>query len=207
MILCIETSTKAFSLSLYEGMEIASVDFLYDITHSQHIVSTVKQILKVIKKKAVDISEIYAGIGPGSFTGVRVGLTFANTMAQVLDIPLLGISTLDLLAFENQSFYNSVIPFIRSRKEEVYTAFYENSKKLTGYIALKKGEFLDFIKGCKAKYLVSSREDYEEIISGEVSEIKAIFSYPKSRNLYLMAQALGLKPIKRYLKPLYVRDV
>ncbi|MCK5568459.1 MAG: tRNA (adenosine(37)-N6)-threonylcarbamoyltransferase complex dimerization subunit type 1 TsaB, partial [Spirochaetes bacterium] len=100
MNLSIETSTKAFSISIFQDIEIASLELLHDVTHSQNIVSAVDFLLKSIKMSVSDITQIYAGMGPGSFTGIRIGLSFANTMCQVLGVEILGIPSLDLLAFE-----------------------------------------------------------------------------------------------------------
>jgi len=99
LILSIETSTKAFSVSIFQDAEIASLELLHDVTHSQNIVSAVDFLLKSINKSVSDITQIYAGMGPGSFTGVRIGLSFANTICQVRGVGILGIPSLDLLAF------------------------------------------------------------------------------------------------------------
>lgn len=221
LILSLETSTKAFSVSLFRNHkaanrddeaanrnhELANIELIHDVAHSQNIVSIVDFLLKSIDTSIKDISEIYAGNGPGSFTGIRIGLSFANTILQTMNIPLLGIPSLDLLAFDHDRWYNSVITYIKSRKNEVYTASYRNGRRTSNYLALKKEDFLNFVKEHTPVYLISSEDDYRDL-SFEKGEFKGevVFTFPKARNAYIFAQRCNLKPEKGYLKPLYVRD-
>ncbi len=208
MILSVETSTRAFSVSLFEGIEIANMELKYDVTHSRNIVSAVEFLLKSINKSINDVDEIYAGCGPGSFSGIRIGLSFVNTIYQSTGIPLLGIPSLDLLAFEGGKWYNPAVSFIRSRRDEVYTAFYNSGKRITEYLALTKRDFLVFIKENNPLYLISSEEDYRSIAGeDECLALERVITYPKARNACLLARECGLKSEKRYLKPLYVRGI
>ena len=207
MILSIETSTRAFSVSLFREGNIANIELIHEIAHSQNIVHTVNFLLKSINKSVEDLSAVYAGTGPGSFTGIRVGLSYANTLFQIMGIPLLGIPSLDLLAFEEGRWYNSVISFIKSRKNEVYTAAYRQGQKVSDYLALKKDDFSFFIKENKPSHLVSSKEDYRALgfNKGEIIA-ETIFTFPKARFTFSYAMECKLTPERRYLKPLYVRD-
>ena len=90
-------------------------------------VNAVDFLLKSINGSVSDITQIYVGMGPGSFNGIRIGLTFANTMCQVQGVGILGIPSLDLLAFEIRKCYNTTIPFIKSGRQEVYTTCYRKS--------------------------------------------------------------------------------
>lgn len=207
MILSIETSTRAFSVSLYKDGQIANIELVHEIAHSQNIVHTVNFLLKSINKSVEDLSAVYAGKGPGSFTGIRVGLSYANTLFQIMGIPLLGIPSLDLLAFEDGRWYNSVISFIKSRKNEVYAAAYRQGRRVSEYLALKKDDFSFFIKENKPSHLVSSKEDYGALgfNKGEIIA-ETIFTFPKARLTFSYAMECNLTPEGRYLKPLYVRD-
>ncbi|KKM22888.1 hypothetical protein LCGC14_1620750 [marine sediment metagenome] len=209
MILSIETSTKAFSVSIFQDAEIASLELLHDVTHSQNIVNAVDFLLKSINRPVSDITQIYAGMGPGSFTGIRIGLSFANTMCQVRGIPILGIPSLDLLAFAIRKCYNSAIPFIRSGRQEVYTACYREGESVTDYLALNREDFFSFIKENAPECLISSEKDHRSIMIRDDTDIKikTVFAYPSARNAYRLAETCGLKPEKKYLKPLYLRGI
>jgi tRNA threonylcarbamoyl adenosine modification protein YeaZ len=205
----VETSTKAFSISLHNKKEITNLDIIQEAARSQYIVQAVEFLLKTLGKTVFDIREAYAGIGPGSFTGIRIGLTFINTLSQTQNIPVLGIPSLDILAYEDNRWYDTVIPFVRSRKNEVYTAFYKTEKRVTEYLALKKDEFVDFIEEKKPRYVVSSEDNFYDMgLDGKLhKECKSIFSFPKACILVRLARKYSLKPVKQYLKPLYVRGI
>ncbi len=99
-------------------------------------VSAVDFLLKSINGSVGDITQIYAGMGPGSFTVIRIGLTFANTMCQVPGVGILGILSHDLLAFEIRKCYNTTIPLIKSERQDVYTACYRKGERVTDYLAV-----------------------------------------------------------------------
>ncbi|MCK4924404.1 MAG: tRNA (adenosine(37)-N6)-threonylcarbamoyltransferase complex dimerization subunit type 1 TsaB, partial [Spirochaetes bacterium] len=125
MILTVDTSTRSFSLSLFENGELsAHIELIREFSHSQQIVRVFKFILERLGLTITSLTAAYAGIGPGSFTGTRIGLSFVNTLSQVQSIPIAGISSLDLLAFDGTGWYNSAVTFLRSRKYEVYAALY-----------------------------------------------------------------------------------
>ena len=73
-----------------------------------------------------DMTAFAVGLGPGSFTGVRVGVTTAKTLAQVLEKPLVGVGTLDAYAEALSGLGGVVLPVLPSRRGEVYAAVYEN---------------------------------------------------------------------------------
>jgi tRNA threonylcarbamoyl adenosine modification protein YeaZ len=209
LILAVETSTKAFSVSLFHERDIARLDIVQEAARSQHVVQAVEFLLKTAGKSISDIKEAYAGIGPGSFTGIRIGLSFVNTLSQVQKIPVLGIPSLDILAFENNRWYNAVVPFIRSRKNEVYTALYENEKRASEYLALKKDELIRFIVERKPQYIVSTEDSYYDFGLDDKlpKDCKSVFSFPKARMLVHLAHKCRFEPKMQYLKPLYVRGI
>lgn len=209
MILSVETATNAFSISVFEEREIANLDIVHKAAHSQNIVSAVDFLLRSINKSVSDITEAYADIGPGSFTGTRIGVSFVNTLAQTRGIPILGLPSLDLLAFEDDRWYNRVVPFIRSRKNEVYTAFYEKERRVCDYLALSKDGFEQFVVTKKPRIIVSSKDDSQVIgLDDELMKgVETHFSYPKARVQVQLAQRYGLTSQREYLKPLYIRGI
>jgi len=233
LILAVDTSTRFFSVSLFQKRELASVELAHELAHSQQIARIVQFLLERLGLSINEITEAYAGTGPGSFTGIRIALSFVNTLAQVFHIPLAGVSSLDLLAFENGRWYNSVITFIRSRKNEVYTAFYKNGGRVTEHLVLGKEDFLRFVHDHTPHYLVAPEDSFRDIVpesdeaisrrtgkacdSGPFSEssnkeiqsgkTQTVFSYPRSRTILQMVAECGLKPEYRYLKPFYGRDI
>ncbi len=127
MIFFIDTSSYNINLAIIKNNLI--IDFYCEKNNnrlSQKITTIIKDLFKKNNIKTSQIKQIYATIGPGSFTGTRVGLTIAKTLAWSLNIPLIPISTLELLASGGESDYT--IPLINDRNGYVYGGIYD--KKL-----------------------------------------------------------------------------
>jgi tRNA threonylcarbamoyl adenosine modification protein YeaZ len=207
LILSFETSTKAFSVSLQHAEERVDLEIIRSTFHSQSIVSVADFLLKSISASVKEVEEVYCGIGPGSFTGIRIGLTFANTLCETLGIPVAGISSLDLLAFESGKWYNAVVSFIRSRKNEVYTASYREGKRVSEYLALGKGEFELFLRRENPGCIAASEEDIRSLaLESVLAGREMVFSFPWAKHAYSLAKLCDVKPEKKFLKPLYVRN-
>jgi tRNA threonylcarbamoyl adenosine modification protein YeaZ len=203
MILAVETSSRSFSLSL-SGEVRGSLELERKMTHSQHIVSAVRFVCRQLGVRLADIHHLYAGVGPGSFTGIRIGLSFANTVGQLFDIPLTGVPWLDTLAYEIGRWYNSVVPFIRSRKDEVYTAYYEGGARVTDFTVLRSEEFRRFLSERRPERIVASRDSLADMLGDEWAD-RQCASIPRAGVMIDLVRETGKKPEGGYLKPLYVR--
>ena len=97
-ILAIETSGQTFSVAVSENGELVSEIFMDSgHIHSEKLIPSIKKLLKAARWPFKDIDKIAVSTGPGSFTGIRVGLTCARMLGQALKIPLVGLNTLELL--------------------------------------------------------------------------------------------------------------
>jgi tRNA threonylcarbamoyl adenosine modification protein YeaZ len=208
MILTVETSTRGFSMSLFEKDALsAHIELVRELAHSQHIVAVFEFLLKRLNRAPSTITAAYAGIGPGSFTGIRIGLSFVNTLSQIQSIPLAGISSLDLLAFAQDGWYNSAVTFLRSRKNEVYTAFYREGVRKTEIVSLGSEEFPPFVEKHSPGFIVAPEDDFRDLGKLQGLSAKIVHAFPSSRALYHVVQQRGLTPQKTYLKPLYIRGI
>lgn len=97
--------------------------------HSAFLIPTIVSILKNNNITMQDINVIGTNIGPGSFTGIRACVTTARVMAQQLNIPLVGVSSLAILSHINTENTKTVI-ILDARKKQYYSAVYENNKEL-----------------------------------------------------------------------------
>ena len=132
LILGIDSSTESGALGLYRQEEgiIGEVFTCLPQTHSQRLMPELDHMLKGAHLQVEDLDGIAVTVGPGSFTGIRIGIATARTLAQVLDIPLVGVSTLRLLA-ENIRYSSSVIlPLLDARGGRVYAGFYQQGKEV-----------------------------------------------------------------------------
>ena len=195
-------------MSLFEEHETtAHIEIVRELAHSQQIVRVFEFMLERLGLSQSSLTAAFADIGPGSFTGIRIGLTFVNTLSQILSIPIAGVSSLDLLAFGPDGWYNSVVTFLRSRKNEVYTAFYDKGIRKTDIVSLPSEKFPSFLEKHSPEFVVAPEDDFRDLGKLQVPPEKAIHTFPSSRSLYHVVRERGPKPQNEYLKPLYIRGI
>ncbi|MBO7321191.1 MAG: tRNA (adenosine(37)-N6)-threonylcarbamoyltransferase complex dimerization subunit type 1 TsaB [Bacteroidales bacterium] len=127
--LLIETSTDACSVALAEGNRIIASDFIQEFkAHAKRLVPMIEALLQKTDTTLDQCCAVSVSEGPGSYTGLRVGVSSAKGICYGAGIPLLGVSTLDVLAqmgMENITCSNAVIvPMLDARRMEVYCAQY-----------------------------------------------------------------------------------
>jgi tRNA threonylcarbamoyladenosine biosynthesis protein TsaB len=127
-ILAVDTASKGCSVGIFEKDDILSeLCVNTNVTHSKHLMSMIDAGLKLANTKIEEIDAIATTIGPGSFTGLRIGISTVKGLAFAADKPLIGISSLEALAIAAQSFSNSLLicPMIDARRKEVFWTGYE----------------------------------------------------------------------------------
>lgn len=131
VILNIETSTEVCSAALTaEGMVLCHYEDFNGRNHAALLSGYVKRCLDHARDHEMKLDAVAVSMGPGSYTGLRIGLSEAKGLAYALDIPLIGVSTLQLMAVHamfNADFEPDVLlaPMIDARRMEVYTAVYD----------------------------------------------------------------------------------
>lgn len=126
-ILAIDTATEACSVALLHNGQISALDELSPRTHTQRILPMVDELLAKVSISLKQVDALAFGRGPGSFTGVRVGVGIAQGLAMGADLPVVPIS--NLLAMAQAAYEKmgatSVVALIDARMNEVYFAQYE----------------------------------------------------------------------------------
>ncbi|MCB0989349.1 MAG: tRNA (adenosine(37)-N6)-threonylcarbamoyltransferase complex dimerization subunit type 1 TsaB [Acidimicrobiales bacterium] len=125
LILAIETSTPQVGVALvdYDGV-LASFHANRDRRHAETVVPAVEFLFRQAGVGPSDLGAVAVDVGPGLFTGLRVGLATAKTMAQSLRIPMVGVSSLDLLAFAARMSDRRIVATVDARRGEVFAATY-----------------------------------------------------------------------------------
>jgi tRNA threonylcarbamoyladenosine biosynthesis protein TsaB len=125
IILGIETATQQVGCALggVEGV-LASFQSSRDRRHAETLAPAIEFLARQARVELKEISVVAVDIGPGLFTGLRVGIATAKAMAQALRVPMIGLSSLDLLAFPLRHCNRLVVPVIDARRGEVFTAGY-----------------------------------------------------------------------------------
>ncbi|MDE5834892.1 MAG: tRNA (adenosine(37)-N6)-threonylcarbamoyltransferase complex dimerization subunit type 1 TsaB [Ruminococcus sp.] len=130
LILGIDTSGKTASACLYDTETetfLAESTLYTQKTHSQVIMPMVKDIILQTGKTMSDIDRIAVANGPGSYTGLRIGVAGVKAMCFALDIKCTGVSPLDGLAYNNIAFHGTICSVMKARGELVYTCSYESN--------------------------------------------------------------------------------
>ena len=129
LILAFETSAKAASVALMEGEKLLGESYQNTgLTHSQTLMVMAEDLLKQCNKTVQDVTAVAVAEGPGSFTGVRIGVAAAKGFAWGREIPCYGISTLEAMAESLGIYEGYVCPVMDARRSQVYNAlFYVNN--------------------------------------------------------------------------------
>ncbi len=132
LTLCIETSTKNCSVALSrDGEVLASKEQSDDqYIHSEKLHLFIREVLDAAGFKAADLDAVAVGKGPGSYTGLRIGISAAKGLCYTLQIPLLAIDGLSILAQDFIQRHHPaegelILPMLDARRMEVYTALYD----------------------------------------------------------------------------------
>lgn len=129
-ILAIDTTNDALAVALYrEGLVIESYVSVNKNKHSTRLMPAIDYIMHDADIKPADLTKIVVAKGPGSYTGVRIALSVAKTMAWTLNIPLAAVSSLKALAL-NASDHTYVCPFFDARRGLVFTGLYDQAGNL-----------------------------------------------------------------------------
>ena len=133
LILAFETSAKAASVALHDGKKLLGESYQNTgLTHSQTLMVMAEDLLKQCGKKACDVTAVAVAEGPGSFTGVRIGVAAAKGFAWGAELPCYGVSTLEAMAKSLGIYQGYICPAMDARRSQVYNAlFYVNCGKLT----------------------------------------------------------------------------
>jgi tRNA threonylcarbamoyladenosine biosynthesis protein TsaB len=125
-ILSIDTSNYPLGIALIEeGKVIGEYITNFKKNHSVRAMPAVEQLLKDCETEPKELTKIVVANGPGSYTGVRIGVTMAKTLAWSLNIPLIPVSSLAVLASSGRYFNGYISPIFDARRGQVYTGIYK----------------------------------------------------------------------------------
>lgn len=142
VLLAFDTATPAVTVALYDGERVVAERTTVDaMRHGELLAPAISGVLEDAGLVRQDLTAVAVGVGPGPFTGLRVGLVTARTLAAVLEIPVYGVCTLDVLAVEAVDGGTVSGPFhvaTDARRKEVYWASYDgDGARLGGPDVLK----------------------------------------------------------------------
>ncbi|MBE6951705.1 MAG: tRNA (adenosine(37)-N6)-threonylcarbamoyltransferase complex dimerization subunit type 1 TsaB [Ruminococcaceae bacterium] len=125
LILAFETSAKSCSVALHDGAKLLAESYQNTgLTHSQTLMVMAEDLLKACGKTAADVTHLAVAAGPGSFTGVRIGVAAAKGFAWGAELPVYGVSTLESMALSLGAFDGHVCACMDARRKQVYNAIF-----------------------------------------------------------------------------------
>ncbi len=145
MLLALDTATPLVTVALHDGaevvVELASSERL---RHGEQLAPLVAEALARAGITSLDLTAVAVGVGPGPFTGLRVGLATARTLAWALEVPTYGVCTLDVLAVEavaTGAVHHAFVVATDARRKEVYLASYDaDGTRLAGPVVDRPAE-------------------------------------------------------------------
>ncbi len=196
LILAIDSSTSTGSVALVSEQGLIGESILnLKNTHSQRLMPQLIQLMDDCGYQPSQLEGIAVALGPGSFTGTRIGLITAKTMAQALDIPIIGISTLKAMAFNLKYRSDYICTMIDGRRNRVFSALYTYDNQL---VTVSKESLIDIDLlldelsklDQKIYFLGEVASGYEEKISSKISDatiVTGAFVLPKASSIAILA--------------------
>ena len=154
LILAFETSAKAASVALTEDGKLLGEAYQNTgLTHSQTLMVMAEDLLKTCGKTPQQVEAVAVAAGPGSFTGVRIGVAAAKGFAWGGEIPCYGVSTLEAMALNIGVWQGYVVPTMDARRNQTYTAIFHAEKgvltRMEEDMAISFEELKEKIKNCQ----------------------------------------------------------
>ena len=125
LILAFETTAKSCSVALHDGRKLLAESYQNSgLTHSQTLMVMAQDLLKVCGRTAADVTHLAVAAGPGSFTGVRIGVSAAKGFAWGAELPVYGVSTLEAMALSLGAWEGHICCCMDARRKQVYNAIF-----------------------------------------------------------------------------------
>lgn len=212
-ILCLETATTNCSVALsIDGKVVAFREENNNkYAHSEKLHVFIEEVFIEAKLDKSDLDAIAISKGPGSYTGLRIGVSAAKGLCFALDIPLLSIPTLELLAQQVQIENCYIIPLLDARRMEVYSAVFNSEKKAireTRAEIINEDSFSEYLEQKKTVFLGDGSAKFESISKSS----NAIFlenKYPSAKDMAALVEAkYKISDIENvaYFEPYYLKE-
>lgn len=199
LILSLETATTVCSVAITNGREIVAERKLHeDKSHANQLTLIIEELIQSAGLKMSEVQAVAVSEGPGSYTGLRIGLSTAKGLCYALGVPLIGISTLEAMALEvsmNNPENHWLCPMIDARRMEVYTALYSptlNLVKAPMPMILDESSFHETLREAGVLFFGNGSQKFSQVINST----NAIFL----NDITPSAWAVGFLALERFDK-------
>ena len=220
MILCLETATPSCSVALVHNAEVlAWEEDPKGQNHSEKITLFIDSVMKKAGIAYADLDAVAVSMGPGSYTGLRIGVSTAKGLCYAASKPLIAVSTLEAMAYGGRRFLNSnqsvemtLIPMIDARRMEVYASIYDekiNKIKDTEAVIIDENSFADLKKDHHLYLFGDGADKCAELFANDdkITVIKDFHCSAKYMN-EIAQRKLDTKDFVdvAYFEPFYLKD-
>ena len=212
-ILAADTSTNIASVALADGPAILA-EYTVEVTnmHTARLIPLIDELLWSAGCSLEELDALCVGLGPGSFTGVRIGVSTLKSMSYALQKPLVGVCTLDALAFGLRQAGTPICAMLDARRREVYAAVYHSPPtRDSDILCVSMHELVEQLP--EPTLLVGSgadvyREQLEELAGERIHFAEPVFGVPRAALLTQIALSRvvdGTTDDFMAITPIYVR--
>lgn len=212
LILNIETATKNCSVALSKAGKTLAIKELSEqnFSHAEKLHVFIEELFLETNLKLQDLNAVAVSQGPGSYTGLRIGISAAKGLCYALSIPLIALDTLEILARKIQVNSGIIIPMIDARRLEVFSAFFDSS--FTKIRAIK-AEVIDensYKEESEILHLIGDGAmKFKEILTDEKFHYYPEIQYPSAAEMGLISfqkfQNSQFEDVA-YFEPFYLKD-
>ncbi|MCL4538891.1 MAG: tRNA (adenosine(37)-N6)-threonylcarbamoyltransferase complex dimerization subunit type 1 TsaB [Bacteroidetes bacterium] len=213
-LLAIETATKSCSIALMQGDELLGESSLYvPHVHVERLVVMINNMFSDLRLRQADLDAIGVSIGPGSFTGLRIGLSVAKGIAFALNKKIISVPTLDAIAYAVAGFADGrvVVPLLHARGDEFYYATYTSESCVAGHCRVAQADSIVEEFGPGTLFVGEGVPKFEayESVQGKFGEKSFVELQASARNVAVLAMEKYERGDFADLQsavPLYVKD-
>lgn len=212
-ILGIDTTTKFLCIGAYDNGKIYEYNIELFRLQSAFIMPALERILRALNWDIGEIDYFACGLGPGSFTGIRIGLSTIKAFAWSQNKQIIGLHSLDILANNYIEADKIIVPAIDAKRGQVFCSAYKNRagalKRIMPDTLLSKDDFLKKLKPASV-VLGDALQLYKEEITKNISAVTVLdkdYWYPQARNIIKLAlENIKAKKINNAfdIKPIYL---
>ena len=203
LILSIDTSTKVCSVALHSDGKLLAISELYtEKSHSGMLTTLCENVVRYAGFSLNDLDAFAVAKGPGSYTGLRIGVSTAKGFCFALDKPLIAVNTLEAMAYQLKDFYDEthlLCPMIDARRMEVYCQILDNQMNVISETEAKIINELSFSEILDEKKIVFFGDGATKC-RAEISHKNAVFL---NTEIHPSAKTVGLVATKSFEKSLF----
>ncbi len=223
LLLNIETSTAVCSVALSKNGKLLGLkEDTAGMKHASHLTLFIEEVLSENNLKVTDLDAVAISMGPGSYTGLRIGVSTAKGICYGANIPLIAVSTLQSLTKQvlaNKAYLNDLkdietayfCPMIDARRMEVYTAFYDNNAILKREIAaeiIDENSFAELLQKREMVFFGDGAKKCKPVLEGDSGIFIDNIEASALGMIELAEQKFQRKQFEdvAYFEPFYLKD-